>query len=65
MAGETVSVPVPAGMTPEAFLKAYETFQKARVAGTIRDKATRGATKELMDLHKDEYEKLLVKHTPK
>lgn len=65
MAEGQVSVPLPEGMTPEAFMKAFETFQKARVAGQVRDKATRGAMKELIDLHKVEYEKLLVKHSPK
>lgn len=62
---ETAQYTLPEGMTQGDFLKAFESFQKTRVATTIRDKATRSAVKDLITAHKPEYERLLAKYSPK
>jgi hypothetical protein len=64
MAAE-VKIPLPEGMSQEDFLKLFNTFQKQRVATGARDKAVRSATKDLIALHKPEYEKILEKYLPK
>ena len=54
---ESVSIPLPAGMTKEEFLKLFSTFQKARVTGKQRDTAIRAATKRLIAAHQPEYDR--------
>jgi endonuclease III len=54
-----VQVTVPDGMTQEEFMKAFQTFQKARIAAQTRDKAVRAAMKQLIANHKAEYDKLV------
>lgn len=63
MAGEAVPITLPEGMSEADFLKAFASFQKQRVATTVRDKAVRAATKDLIAAHKPEYDKLLAKYT--
>ena len=60
-----VQVALPPGMTQEEFLKAFASFQKQRVSTTIRDKATRSATKDLIAAHKTEFDGYLKKYMPK
>ena len=62
---KTVALPIPPGMTAEDVKKAYGSFQKSRVATQIRDKATRSATKDLIDKYSDEYATLVKKYMPK
>ena len=51
-----VSINLPPGMTADDFQKAFATFQKARVAGKVRDTATRSAMKRLITAHQREYD---------
>jgi hypothetical protein len=65
MAGENVALPIPAGMTAEDVKKAYASFLKSRVATQERDKAVRAATKDLIAAHKEQYDGLVKKYSPK
>lgn len=64
MAGEvtpkTVSVPLPSGMTAEAYLKAITTYTEAVEKGKKVGKADGRAFRELRDLHKAEFLKLRI-----
>jgi len=53
------TVNVPEGMSPEEFMKAFATFQKAKVTAQAKDKAVRGALKTLIANHKAEYDSLV------
>ena len=55
MPEEKVSIPLPEGMTKEEFLKLFQTFQKARVTGKVKDTATRASIKRLIENHQAEY----------
>ncbi len=52
-------VELPAGMTPEQYLKLTSTFLTAHVQGKKRDKAIGEANKALRKKYSDEYGKLL------
>ncbi len=65
MAEPTIQMTLPPGMTQEEFMKAFSSFQKQRISTASRDKATRSATKDLIALHKEEFEKILKKYAPK
>lgn len=60
-----VSIQLPPGMSEAQFMKAFETFQNARITATIRDKAVRASIKELIENHRPEYENLVAKNTPR
>ena len=62
---EKVQITLPPGMSKEAFEKAFASFQTSRVATQVRDKATRAATKKVVEAHKPEYEKYLAEETKK
>lgn len=62
---KTTQIALPEGMTLGDFNKAFASFQKQRVSTAIRDKAGRAATKELVQNHKPEYDRLLEKYLPK
>lgn len=61
---EETTVTLPEGMTKEAFEKAFASFQKSKVATTVRDKAVRSAVKDLIAAHKAEYDRLVKQYMP-
>ena len=58
-------IKLPEGMSASEFEKLFGTFMKQRVSTAARDKAVRTATKQLVDAHKAEYDKLLAAVMPK
>ena len=52
--GKTVSVPLLEGMTPEALLKAFSTFNKNVIIGKAKGKADMAAYKHLRNAHREE-----------
>jgi len=57
--GNTVSVPLPAGMTAEQFTKLLSTFQKMQDYTKKRDKAVRNALNVLKVKYPEDYKKAL------
>lgn len=54
-----VEVSLPPGMTKEAFLKSFSSYEKMRDYTAKRDKAVRRALNTLKDAHIPEYTKYL------
>lgn len=61
----TVSIPLPAGMSEEEFLKLFGTFQKARITGKQKDTATRAAMKRIVAAHQPEYDRFYAEEYTK
>ena len=51
---KTVSIPLPVGMTQEAFLKSLSTFNKNVITGKAKGKADMAAYKHLRNAHREE-----------
>ncbi len=58
-------IPVPEGMTAEAFQKIVATFLKSRETGKVKGTAQAKAMKDLKAAHKAEYDGLVTKYSPK
>lgn len=61
----TVSVPLPANMTEDEFLKLFGTFQKARITGKQKDTATRATMKKITTAHQAEYDRIYAEEYAK
>lgn len=64
MAGEKISVEVPAGMTPEKLLELVTTYESKRVKSKARQDARKKAANFLKEKYKAEYEKLVADNMP-
>jgi len=62
---QTISVEVPEGMDAEKLKELVLSYEARRVTNTAYRKARNAALKDLIAAHKDEYEGLLKKHSPK
>lgn len=63
MPDTTIKIPggLPPGVTQADVEKAFASFMRARISGKAKDLATRGAIKDLIRAHQEEYNSLLAR----
>jgi len=62
---KTVSIPVPAGMDPEKLVALVQSYELRQASNKVYRETRNKAIKSLIEAHKDEYDGLIKKFSPK